>query len=78
MLQEEQSFSKSEVERLRIDLETREAELREARGELAGFRERMTGGSSEAEERMVRMVTGLEQLRLEDISEEMRSVRTEI
>ena len=78
MLQEEQSLNKSEVERLRSDLEAREAELREARGELAGLRERMTGGSSEAEERMVRMVTGLEQLRLEDISEEMRSVRTEI
>ena len=78
VLQEEQSLNKSEVERLRSDLETREAELREARGELAGLRERMTGGSSEAEERMVRMVTGLEQLRLEDISEEMRSVRTEI
>lgn len=84
VLQEEQSLNKSEVERLRSDLEAREAELREARGELTSLREqlevreRMTGGSSEAEERVVRMVTGLEQLRQEDISEEMRSVRTEI
>ena len=82
MLQEEQSLSKSEVERLRSDLETREAELREARAELTALRERLevrvTGSSGEAEERMVRMVAGLEQLRLEDISEEMRSVRTEV
>ena len=82
MLQEEQSLSKSEVERLRSDLETREAELREARAELTSLRERLevrvTGSSGEAEERMVRMVAGLEQLRLEDISEEMRSVRSEI
>ena len=84
MLQEEQSLNKSEVERLRSDLETREAELREARADLTSLREqlevreRLTGSSSEAEERMVRMVAGLEQLRLEDISVEMRSVRTEI
>ena len=84
MLQEEQSLNKSEVERLRSDLETREAELREARADLTSLREqlevreRLTGSSSEAEERMVRMVASLEQLRLEDISEEMRSVRTEI
>ena len=83
VLQEEQSLNKSEVERLRSDLETREAELREARADLTSLREqlevreRLTGSSSEAEERMVRMVASLEQLRLEDISEEMRSVRTE-
>ena len=80
VLQEEQSLNKSEVERLRSDLEAREAELREARCELTGLRERLEGrerlnnNSSEAEERVVRMVTALEQLRVEDISEEMRSV----
>ena len=84
VLQEEQSLNKSEVERLRSDLEAREAELREARGELTGLRERlevremMNNNSSEAEERVVRMVTALEQLRVEDISEEMRSVEIEI
>ena len=84
VLQEEQSLNKSEVERLRSDLEAREAELREARGELTGLRERLevrerlNNNSSEAEERVVRMVTALEQLRVEDISEEMRSVETEI
>ena len=84
MLQEEQSLSKSEVERLRSDLEAREADLREARCELTGLRERLevrerlNNNSSEAEDRVVRMVTALEQLRVEDISEEMRSVETEI
>ena len=84
VLQEEQSLNKSEVERLRSDLEAREAELREVRGELTGLRERLevrerlNNNSSEAEERVVRMVTALEQLRVEDISEEMRSVETEI
>ena len=83
VLQEEQSLNKSEVERLRSDLEAREAELREVRGELTGLRERLevrerlNNNSSEAEERVVRMVTALEQLRVEDISEEMRSVETE-
>ena len=84
MLQEEQSLSKSEVERLRSDLEAREAELREARGELTGLRERLevrerlNNNSSEAEDRVVRMVTALEQLRVEDISDEIRSVETNI
>ena len=84
VLQEEQSLNKSEVERLQSDLEAREAELREVRGELTGLRERLevrerlNNNSSEAEERVVRMVTALEQLRVEDISEEMRSVETEI
>ena len=84
VLQEEQSLNKSEVERLRSDLEAREAELREARGELTGLRERLevrerlNNSSSEAEDRVVRMVTALEQLRMEDISDEMRSVETEI
>ena len=80
VLQEEQSLNKSEVERLRSDLEAREAELREVRGEITGLRERLevrerlNNNSSEAEDRVVRMVTALEQLRVEDISDEMRSV----
>ena len=80
VLQEEQSLNKSEVERLRSDLEAREADLREVRGELTGLRERLevrerlNNNSSEAEDRVVRMVTALEQLRVEDISDEMRSV----
>ena len=85
VLQEEQSLNKTEVERLRSDLEARGAELREARGEVTGLRERLevrerlnNNSSSEAEQRVVRMVTALEQLRVEDISEEMRSVEIEI
>ena len=45
MLQEEQSFNKSEVERLRGDLETREAELREARAEVTRLEERLEAGT---------------------------------
>ena len=75
MLQEEQSCTQSEVARLRSDLEAREAELREARAEVTSSRQRLM--VSEAEERLIRMVTALEQLRMEDISDEMRSVETE-
>ena len=84
MLQEEQSCNKTEVERLRSDLETRDAELREARAEVTRLQgrlevnERMNNNSTEAEEVVTRMVAALEQLRMEDISEEMRSVVTEI
>ena len=56
-------------------MEAREAELREARAEVTSSRHRLE--VSEAEERLVRMVTALEQLRMEDISDEMRSVETE-
>ena len=74
VLQEEQSCNQSEVGRLRSYLEAREAELREARAELTGLRQRTE--VTEAEERLVRMVTALEQLRMKDISEEMRLVET--
>ena len=56
-------------------MEAREAELREARAEVTSSRQRLE--VSEAEERLIRMVTALEQLRMEDISDEMRSVETE-
>merc|ERR1740123_2186110 len=61
VLQEEQSCIQSEVARLRSDLEARESELREARAEVTSLQQRM--GVTETEERLVRMVTALEQLR---------------
>ena len=45
VLQEEQSCNKSEVERMRGDLETREAELREARAEVTRLQERLEAGA---------------------------------